>query len=120
MVLNIEENVRFYCYNEGVDMRKGIHSLYGIIRTECEVSALDGDAFVFIGTNLKSVKILRWHREGFLLYHKKLELGRYNIPQVCCNESFFELKRDQINKLIASVKHRSAVNELKQKIMLTL
>lgn len=101
-------------------MRKGISSLYGVIKTSSKISALSGDAFVFIGCSQKSVKILRWHKDGFLLYHKRLELGRYSLPCQKGDEPFFELKTDEVNKLVGSVKSRSAVNELKREIILTL
>ena len=32
MVFNFTDTNRFYCYSESVDMRKGIHSLYAIIK----------------------------------------------------------------------------------------
>jgi transposase len=120
MVFDIEEKVCFYCYEAGVDMRKGIHSLYGIIKTVSDYSALSGDAFVFIGSNLKSVKIIRWHKTGFLLYHKKLELGRYILPHNIGNTPFFELKRDDIDKLIDSIRYKDTTNELKREIILKL
>ncbi len=120
MVLNVDDKVRFFCYNEGVDMRKGIHSLYGIIKTVSDYHALSGDAFVFIGSNLKSIKIIRWHKTGFLLYHKKLELGRYTLPHNVGNSPFFVLKQDDIDRLLDSVRCRNTTNELKREIILKL
>ena len=69
MVLNFSETTRFYCYSDSVDMRKGIHSLYSIIKTRSEFNALSGDAYIFISASRKSVKVIRWHNEGFILYY---------------------------------------------------
>ncbi|MFI3264706.1 MAG: IS66 family insertion sequence element accessory protein TnpB [Rikenellaceae bacterium] len=84
IVFNLDSEVRYFCFCGGVDMRKGIRSLYGMVKSAegCESSALSGDAFVFIGTTRKSVKILRWQREGFILYHKRLEVGTFNLPRL--------------------------------------
>ncbi len=120
MILGIREDVHFYCFNDGVDMRKGIHSLYSLIKTNGNYSPFKGDAFVFIGSNLKSVKIIRWDKEGFLLYHKKLELGRYILPRNRSKESFFKLKSEDVDKLLTVVKHKNTTNDFKREIMLIL
>lgn len=120
MVFNFTDTTRFYCYSESVDMRKGIHSLYAIIKTSIEHNALNGDAYIFISSSRKSVKVIRWHNEGFILYHKKLELGLYILPRQSSNSSFFELESTSFDHLICSVKHKSVGDELKRAILLTL
>lgn len=79
MIFNIKEDARFYCFTNGVDMRKGINSLYGLIKQASELDALSGDVYIFIGTNIKSIKVLQWDKNGFLLCHKKLEIGRFTL-----------------------------------------
>ena len=113
MVLNIEKGIRFYCYSEGIDMRKGINSLYELIKTDGSYSAVTGDAYVFIGSTQKSVKILRWHKEGFLLYHKKLEIGKFNIPKNPTDLRFYELTQSDVDILLERIRLRSAPNELR-------
>ncbi len=113
-VRNDEVRTRFYCYLNGVDMRKGIHSLYRLIKTESDFSAISGDLYVFISNNRKSIKVLRWQREGFILYHKRLELGLYNLPLINDDKVFFELDSVKFNSLIGSVKHKSIGGELKR------
>ncbi len=77
MIFNFTEDTRFYFFCESVDMRKGIHSLYHLVKISGNMNALNGDGYVFIGKTRKSIKVLRWQREGFVLYNKKLELGCY-------------------------------------------
>lgn len=120
MVFNFSETTRFYCHSKSVDMRKGIHSLYSIIKTNSEFNALSGDAYIFISASRKSVKVIRWHNEGFILYHKKLELGSYTLPQQSSDDSFFELKSIAFDHLVCSVKHKSVGGELKRSILLSL
>ena len=120
MVLNFSETTRFYCYCDSVDMRKGIHSLYSLVKTKSELNALSGDAYIFISASRKSVKIIRWHNEGFILYHKKLELGLFALPRQNNNDSFFELETNSFNSLLCSIKHKSIGSELKRNILLTL
>ncbi len=122
IVFNLDSEVRYFCFCGGVDMRKGIRSLYGMIKTAegCPTSALSGAAFIFIGTTRKSVKILRWQREGFILYHKRLEIGTFNLPRLTGDNSFIELQSSDFERLVGSINHRSCGGELKRKAMLTI
>jgi transposase len=119
MIFNFSESTRFYFYREPVDMRKGIHSLYHLIRTAGKLDALSGDGFVFIGRTRKSLKVLRWQREGFVLYNKKLELGCYSLPRQVGDTAFLELESVVIDRIVNSIKHKSNSNELRLKAMLT-
>ena len=120
MVFNFTDATRFYCYGNSVDMRKGIHSLYSLIKTDSELNALNGDGYIFISASRKSIKVIRWHNEGFILYHKKLELGLYILPQCSNDSSFFELESSVFDRMVSSVKHKSIVGDLKRNIMLSL
>lgn len=101
-------------------MRKGIRSLYHLVKTQSLLSALSGDAYVFISSSCKSIKILRWHKDGFILYHKRLELGLYTLPLRVGDDSFFELQGDDFDHMVNNVNYKSVGNELRYKAMLTL
>jgi len=75
----------YYLSPAWVDMRKGIYSLYQIVKSELMRNPLSGEVFIFLGKNRRCIKILHWEKDGFLLYHKKLERGAYEMPQ---NASF--------------------------------
>ena len=115
MIFDIGEDARFYCFGAGVDMRKGIQGLYALIRASSDLDALSGDVFVFIGTNCKSIKVLQWHRNGFLLTHKRLEVGRFSLLTQHGEGAFIELKSPELRKMVNRIRQRSVMNELKQK-----
>ncbi len=120
MIFNFTEDTRFYFFCEPVDMRKGIHSLYHLVKISGNMNALNGDGYVFIGKTRKSIKVLRWQREGFVLYNKKLELGCYTLPQQLRKGAFIELEHDILDKMVNAIKHKSSSNELRIKAQLTL
>lgn len=120
MIFDFSTTTRYYIYGESVDMRKGIPTLYNLVKTGCALSALSGDAYVFISSSCKSIKILRWDKDGFILYHKRLDLGLFVLPKRVSSTPFFELKSDDFNNMVCRVKYRSIGNELRCKAMLTL
>lgn len=101
-------------------MRKGIHSLYHLVKQESELSALSGDYFVFMGSNRKSIKILWWQTNGFCLYHKKLELGSYSVHKQIDKGVFVESDMRLLGELLSQIVYRSVGNELRTQAMLSV
>lgn len=120
ILLSSNLTARYYFHTSGVDMRKGVRSLYHIIKQSDKFSALEGDYFIFIGSTRKSVKIIWWHKDGFAMYYKRLELGCFVLPVQTINSPFNELSKAQIDRLIHGVRYRSIGNELRLKTILNI
>lgn len=65
-----------------VRMNKGIDALFNLIKAESPLSPMNGDIYIFFGQNRQNVKILKWDTDGFLLYHKRLERGSFELPKL--------------------------------------
>lgn len=76
----LEKSMSYYLCPGSVDMRKGIYSLYQLVKSELGRNPVSGEVFLFLGRNRRSIKILHWDTDGFLLYHKKLEQGSFETP----------------------------------------
>ncbi len=63
------------------DMRKGFDGLSALIQTHLADDPFSGQLFVFRGRAGDRVKILWWAGDGFCLYCKRLERGRFVWPQ---------------------------------------
>lgn len=63
-------------------MRKGIYGLCGIINNECKVNPMNGDVFVFFNKNRNQIRLLSWEIDGFGMYIKRLEKGRFELPNI--------------------------------------
>ena len=61
-------------------MRKGFDGLSGIVRGELGADPMDGTLFVFLNKPRNMVKALYWDRDGFALWSKRLERGRFTPP----------------------------------------
>ena len=77
-MFNLNDDVRYYLYNQPTDMRKSFYSLSGIVSNVMGQNPLSGDAFIFINKERNRMKILRMERGGFVLYSKILECGRFS------------------------------------------
>ena len=69
----------------GTDMRRGIYSLYGQVKTVMCRNPLSGEVYLFMGKHRDTVKILHWEKDGFVLYTRKLERGTFEVP--CYNSA---------------------------------
>jgi transposase len=63
-------------------MRNGIDGLRAVVDQTLRRDPYSGHLFVFVGTSKDKVKILFWDRNGFVLYLKRLEQGRFQLPVV--------------------------------------
>jgi transposase len=77
----LTKSMHYYLCPGHVDMRKGIYSLFRIVKSEMKRNPLSGEVFLFLGKNRRCIKILHWENDGFLLYHKKLESGSYEVSK---------------------------------------
>jgi transposase len=79
-MLHLATSCRYFLFQGDADMRKGFDSLSGIVSTLMQQQVLTGDVFVFLNRKCNHVKLLHWEGDGFALYHKRLERGRYERP----------------------------------------
>jgi transposase len=79
-MLTLSDARRYFLYRKQADMRKGFDGLCGLVRQELAKDPLSGDIFIFFNRRRNQVKLLLWERDGFSLYHKRLERGTYEIP----------------------------------------
>jgi transposase len=62
------------------DMRKSINGLSVLVERAMDLDPFAGDLFVFCNRRRNMVKILYWDKNGFALWHKRLEKHRFHWP----------------------------------------
>ncbi|MGR6837027.1 IS66 family insertion sequence element accessory protein TnpB [Syntrophomonas erecta] len=62
------------------DMRKSINGLMTLVKESFSLDPFSEALFVFCNRNRDRIKILEWDGDGFWLYFKRLERGRFRWP----------------------------------------
>ena len=73
-------NTKVYLALESTDMRKSINGLSILVSEYLELDPFTGHLFAFCNKKRNMVKILYWDRNGFCLWHKRLEKHKFKWP----------------------------------------
>ena len=75
-------NKQIYLACGHTDMRRSINGLSAIVEGSFKLDPFEGSLFVFCNRNRDRIKILEWDTDGFWLYFKRLEKGRFRWPAI--------------------------------------
>ncbi len=101
-MLALSASARVYVASAPVDMRRGHDGLFAIIQS-WGLDPFSGDLFGFIGKRRDRVKILVWHRGGFVLLYKRLEKGRFRLPVVRSGDDRAVLDATELTMLLDGI-----------------
>lgn len=76
-MLSLPPSVRIFVATQPVDGRKGVDSLMVLVRDVLGHDPLGGHLFVFFSKRCDRVRIVYWDRNGFAMWTKRLERGRF-------------------------------------------
>ena len=77
----LNDTMRYFLCPGKTDMRKGMHSLCGVVRERMGYDVRFGDVFIFINHRRDTMKLLHAEDGGLVLYIKQLEVGRFRLPE---------------------------------------
>ena len=93
----------FFCTHP-TDMRKSFDGLCGMVINFMGHKPQSGHLFVFVNRLCNRMKILVWDRDGFWLFYKRLEQGRFEIPAFSAQPgSSIELAYEQLLAIVAGI-----------------
>lgn len=71
---------RVYLACGATDLRKSIDALAVLVKEGFELDPFSHCLFVFCNRKLDKLKILHWEHNGFWLYYRRLEKGKFHWP----------------------------------------
>lgn len=89
----MKKETKIYLSTNVTDMRKSINGLAAIVQSDFDLDLYSDALFVFCNRKHDKVKILHWDKDGFVLYYKRREKGRF-----CWPESFKGENADMITQ----------------------
>ena len=96
------DNKQIYLACGHTDMRKSINGLSAIVELSFKLDPFAAALFVFCNRNRDRIKILEWDGDGFWLYFKRLEKGRFRWPAADANEVTMKLTGEDFSHLLGS------------------
>lgn len=94
-------NVPIWFYAQPVDFRKQLDGLVHFIADHLQMNPASGQLFIFRNRSSSKIKIICWDRNGFWLFYKRLEKGRFRFPGI--QASALKLTQDQFNWLLSGL-----------------
>lgn len=94
-------NLPVWLYPKPVDFRKQMDGLVVLVADQLEMNPASGQLFVFRNRHQDRVKMLWWDRNGFWLFYRRLESGKFIFPPI--RDEVIELTRDQMNWLLSGL-----------------
>jgi len=107
-MLNLSGSVKIYVAIGYTDMRKGINGLCSYAESILSQQASSGALFAFRGKSGNKIKILWWDGQGFCLFIKHLERGKFIWPNVDSKVSI-GITGAQLSMLLEGVDWRNPI-----------
>ena len=103
-MIALPTGVRVYLAMGPTDMRKGFDGLSMLAQDTLKQDPFSGHLFVFRGKRGDLVKVLYWDGQGFCLFAKRLEKGRFVWP--ITKEGSVTLTPAQLSMLLEGIDWR--------------
>lgn len=78
----VDGETAVYLWQGAVDMRMSFDRLSALVSERLGRSVLSGGLFLFFSRCRSRVKLLYWDTDGYALWHKRLEAGKYRVAQL--------------------------------------
>ena len=101
-MIPVTGGTRLFLFRGRSDMRKGFDGLSGMVEEHFTESLFSGALFIFLNHRRDRVKILYWDSGGLALWYKRLERGRFRMPEEREGEAV-ELTRAELSMLLEGI-----------------
>ncbi len=108
MILDLPPTVRVYVATGATDMRKSFDGLSAQVQHVLAQDPFSGHLFCFFNRRIDRVKILWFDGDGFALYAKRLERGRFHVVEPGEPASHVEMRAAELALILQGIDLRGA------------
>jgi len=101
-----EGNIKIWLCTTPADMRKSYNGLSALVKNHLGDNPLNGNLYVFINRKCNQMKILFFDRNGYSIWCKRLEQGRFIVRS--SGENKCSLSFTQLQCLLDGIEWRDA------------
>ncbi len=80
-MISLSDSTEIYIGVEPIHMNKYFNGLAALVSDVIEQNPLSGKLFVFRNRRKDKLKIFYWDRNGFVIWYKRLDKGRFKFPK---------------------------------------
>ena len=102
-MLSLSPRIRIFVYSLPTDMRKQFDGLYALVTQSMQQDVMTGDYFVFFNRRRNRCKLLYWDRDGLVVWAKRLERGRFQIPPPGQDANYIEIDPTMFSMILGGV-----------------
>ena len=108
-----------YLASGSTDMRKSIDGLAITVKEKFKLDPFSNCLFVFCNKKMDKIKILHWEHNGFWLYYRRLEKGRFKWPSKS-SEQTLNISERELRWLLdgLTLEQRKAHKEVSQRVVI--
>jgi transposase len=102
-MLSIPAALKIFLAAAPTDMRKSHDGLAALVEHVLRENPLSGHLFVFRNKPGDRLKLLYWDTDGFALWYKRLEAGRFRFPAVSEGQTRVTITAAELTMLLDGV-----------------
>jgi transposase len=109
VILNLPPTVRVFLGGEPIDLRKSFDGLAAAVSGVLRRDPLSGHLFVFVNRRADRIKVIWYDSNGFALFYKRLERGRYHwLADAQAREACTEIRAAELALILQGIDLRGA------------
>lgn len=99
-MLRLTPGCKVYLALGQTDLRNNIDGLALMVEKQFRLDPFENALFVFCNRKKDKLKILFWDKNGFWLYYRRLEKGRFQWPEKDAAQKTLAIKEQQLSWIL--------------------
>ena len=109
----LSPSTKVFLARQVTDMRKSFRGLLSLTEAVLQQDPASGHLFVFVNGRRDLLKILHWDGNGYWIWYRRLERGRFQLPAIDAETTNIELTPAQLSLILDGIDLNSVRQRLR-------